>query len=374
MANQMKTQRVSFKKTQEIMETSFSFINSVFAASGCRVYPSRYAFLNFLDTLHCLLLITCQLGLLIYSIPQRDLGQLNFVEKVRSVLHKLMSVIFVIIIRRNRKSLRKLLDIIARHLTRKDLDSLTLFARIFSVNYWIFIACNWLISVSYDFKKPYFIDVMDLLEVFPQFIGWIFGGVSCFMFVILALKYMEKNVISNLCEEMKTEPSSLTPSQVSLRIRNIYEVKAQLENVFSCIPCFWYFYVFAKVLVIFINLQLNYSAALGNTTKFHTDPDDIFFMIQSIMTFFVLILLLFVSESMSKNSRELTEKLFIAIVKKNDTKAWLNSMTDLEAVQSFELTAWDLFSINKKLLLYFTSSLVTFTVLFAQVVNKLPTR
>src|SRR5882757_7361922 len=105
MANPIEIERISYKKKQEIMETSFSFINSVFAASGCRVYSSRYALLNFLDNVQCLLLITCQLGFVICSIPKREVGQLNMVDKIRSILQKLMATIFILIIRRNRKSL-----------------------------------------------------------------------------------------------------------------------------------------------------------------------------------------------------------------------------------------------------------------------------
>lgn len=358
--------KVDVKKASCKIKSAFMPLNVIFIMSGCPIYSSRYCVINLLHYVHGIAVILAHLVFIHFNTPSMSENKLLITEKAKGILQQFMAIIFVVVVTRNRKKLVRLLDLLSRHLNRQDFDSLKHYAFFLSVAFFVKLAGD--IYVSYTYIRRCHNPFESLLWFSVEVTACIYGGVPCFLFVLKAIQMMEKNVSEKLLQGLKKNLCFVTPPEVSLNVKSIVEYKSRLETLFSCIPCCWFFYVFAQVVVVILELQFNYS---NLSQRKSLTFQNIFEIVEPVFVVLLLIYLLFVAESVSAESKLLMEKLSIEIIKKNDVKNWSNVMIDLETTQSFELTAWDLFVINKQLLLSFTSSLVTFTVLFVQLVNNI---
>jgi hypothetical protein len=345
---------------KEQMKHSFQAINFIFTLCGCQLYPSSCSFITFVNHTIPLPLIFGHLATIYFAIPSKMSEKTYILESFREIIQQIMSILFMFVVKKKRKNLVKLLDYLSLHLSPTDFAFLKRYSFILSIPYLSSMVINFWDAYYWILAEEKLVE--QVVWYIVQFTGWIYGGIPCLLFILQAIKSMERNLNQRLLRDLKTG-QTVTPPQVSANLKNIMACKGQLQRIFSCIPCCWFFYIFAKVVLIITRFQISYFAfkKLELIAYLRT--------FESVIIIFLLVYLLFVAESMLRDSKTLAEKLSVEIIKKDDIKKWCNTMIDLETTRSFEFTAWDLFVINKRLILSFTSSLVTFTVLFVQLVS-----
>jgi len=207
-----------------------------------------------------------------------------------------------------------------------------------------------------------------ITTAYSELSAWVFGGVPLYLFVLKAVKMMEHNVMLQILNELKD--TTLTPQQACYRVMNILETKSEIVCLFSIFPCTWFFYIFANAIVV-MSVQQSGSAFTELITKENAMNWEGIFLTYEFFAIIILVIhVMFLAESISKESKLLMGKVSVQLTRRNNIMVWSSVLEALEMLHKFQLTAWNLFDINKQLMLYFVSSLVTLTIMFLQLLNK----
>jgi hypothetical protein len=346
------------------MEEAFSPINWTLLITGCRIYPSKYRFFNFLDSMQAIMLIACHIihsAIQLLKFPE-EATKFYIIEKTKTVLLQFSGILFIVIMRRNRKKIHSLFEHVKGSLTPKDLRYLYWYALSLSIPHWIFLV-GMLVALA-QFLRDEHTKAWELFSIlYTVFNSWIFGGCPAFMFCLVALDVCEKNAMVQILQNFSQKTIELDPSDVSLFLKKIISNRNYMMQYFSCLPCSWYLFVFVKSVVTYILLQLQEEVEQKGS---HHNLYSTIMMIEWISVVLLLVYVMLKTESILTKSNDRLEVLSEKVILRNDTETWIQVLNDIRQAEKFEYRAWDIFSMNKSFFVSFISSLLTFTILCIQ--------
>ena len=166
--------------------------------------------------------------------------------------------------------------------------------------------------------------------------------------------------MQQILEDLSRKRMNLTPSQISLFIKKVVNKRMSLMESFSCLPCSWYLYIFAKSVVAFIALQLE------SKTDSKSGQLDIFLystltLIEWISLILLLVYAILKTESTLTESNNRLEDLSENVIFRNNSEAWMPVLNDICQADKFEYRVWDVFSIKYYVLLMCTVNFVELT-------------
>ena len=342
---------------------SFSPLNFALSFFGLHLLPNDL-WIKILN-LTCLLLTVsgslCQLTELQHH-------SFNFVTRkfVRVLIcntEVVNNLIFIIVILKNRKHLDNILKQILPLLSQKGkrcLWKLSISGCICSILYTIHVLVVYL--VYYFIRKP----SKNNSSLF-MIISFILGRKDCFLvcgrfvycFYIRMICLREKQFLQRVEKECK----SLTPGNVSTQLRKLYAFKNFVQDRFSILPALWFFkeLVFCLVSV----LTQNESWSQENPTFYWLMITPVFYSL--VVHIFMVCYVDHCKQDVNAQIDRLTYSLA-----SEDYDKWQTIISELDRAKEFNFTASNLFDINKRTGLSLISMLITLTVLFEQLLSKLP--
>ena len=344
---------------------SFSPLNFALSFSGLHLLPHNL-WIKILNW-------TCLLLTVIGSLYElADLRRFSFTIFTRELVSVLMwnvevvnNFIFVIVILKNRKHLDSILKRILPLLSNEDkrcLWKVSISGCICSTLVTIHIIVVYI--VFYFVHKPtegysytlfetifYSLAEKDCISVCGRF-------VYCFYIRLISLQ--EKQFLHRVEKESK----SLAPGNVSNELRKLYAFKNFVQDRFSILPVVWFFKEFVYCLGSVVTQQQSWS-----------QENPLFYWLivitPSLYSILVHIFLVCYVDHCKQDVDAQIDRLTQSL-SSEDYEKWQMIISELDRAKKFNFSASNLFDINKRTGLSFISALITLTVLFEQLLSKLP--
>lgn len=189
---------------------------------------------------------------------------------------------------------------------------------------------------------------------------WYIAGCLMYTFLVKMVHMMQINYFDRLQHKLITTPKSqIDDSTLAHDCSVMSHECSELMSCMSIIPIFWFLQIFvesaATVMEFFDFKYLGPSIYLMLA----------YFFCQAGLLFYLIFVCDSVSTQLRSDIRQLISKLMI----EKKSKDLPELVHQLEKMSEMEFTVCNMFNINRKLVISFTTSLITFTVLFIQIAN-----
>ena len=273
---------------------------------------------------------------------------------------------FLFIMKTRSSHLKLTLSSLSSRLNSNQLKSLKLLATLgflLSILYSLDITVVYVSMYYYVEKIEFYVDPLfdtivatisckDYLNIAGRFI---------FCFFIRMSTYADINMMRHIQSTSDSYFKETTPSKVSLLLKKSIKTRKTVLSLFAGLPIIWFLREFA-VLVGVVVMQ-------GNWPKEFRVLSWMLNVIPSVMSLSSHVFLVCFIDYCNKQVREQAEELDQALTSVN-YKKWFPVLIEINEYKKYEFSACDFFDINKSVGLSFLSALITFTVLFQQILES----
>lgn len=289
-----------------------------------------------------------------FTLAVEDFNPTSLAYAVDEILSAILGISIIILMRRMKKNLVPNLKIILESLTAKHKQELKKTSWKLCIRSCISISLFLVIHgyMIFTVRDGFVIYRICLTYAYLQ--CWIFIGTVLYTFCLHAIELYEKDALQIVTQEV-SKGIRIPKSSMLLVLKHLLEIKINITNSFSIIPCLWYLWFFHRSVHTIISFSRDY------VVDSYGDIAEIILVIV-----FLLDMMIKAGSCMKSSSDSLDKLSRVIIVYEVDSRDYSVILQQIEVNKRFEYRAWNLFSINKSLLLSFTSSLLTFTVLFVQ--------
>lgn len=222
--------------------------------------------------------------------------------------------------------------------------------------------------------------VEEIVSLYTKNIPWFMSGYSVYVFLIKSIRRLEDQVLTSIRNQLSFRKTNLCPFKTAEYIENITKLKETITEVVSISPCTWFAWALIRAISTTVRGGLtrkrdvpgyiNWRQPLFGTVIIAKDRlDGIFILV-------LLIYLMYLTEGVCQQSNQMMASIVqvatARVRRGRDWTYWAPLIEQVEQSADFSFTAFGFFDINRKLLLSFTSTFVTFTVLFAKLLNTIP--
>ena len=343
------------------LSRSMSPLSFMLILSGCCIEPLKNYMLWIINGLQLILLLMTHMVLIGFIMIGYSDEKLQMVFSLRRCMYHVMCIVFLVFMRYNMRSMQRIYRIM-RYVKPCNLKPLFWFNVVIIVTKLvtaIFVGLAGLtIQVQKNFEQTWIAVVRTFLSFFSELNACGVGGFGVFMFFLKVIHYHEHDVMEDLLSRI--ESKMVQPFEVYLKIQRFLDIKECFCQSMSFIPFLMFGFAFVRASIDIFKLQVA-DNLLGNT-----------YSMLFLMLFAIEMVILALSTSSACNS---IRKLLTALEKKivtstSDLIPWTPTLNKISEAKRYEFRVWDLFSINNKVLLTLVSSLVTFTVLFIQIIGR----
>ena len=342
---------------QESLEKSLAPLNWSLMLSGTWIYPPKNCLIRILVYVHRLLLFCALFVLTPVQFYQMTKTTLESTYSFRHTMMNLFNLSFIIILVVRNESIREVLYKLQPLITTQDTKKLPRFLIICFIYRILRSVVNVLRHAKWFLMTGLHLNL--LCSVYSHLSPWTINSVILFGTVITVIHFAERASLQQLTENIH----NISPQEVYLSVRAFLEIKEKTSQKISVLILFNFIFIFVESTVAVVQHINNEGQGAVDAILSQT------FIINHILTIMDIILLVFLTTKLFHQSKENYEELERKIVLTQDTKEWNFVLDKMKTAQHFEYEAFDCFSINKQILAGFTASLITFTVLFAQLVS-----
>ena len=329
--------------------------------SGTWIYPPRNRFLRTLVLIHRYALIVVSIMLIYISIPLKKEELLGMMYRTRHTIHDSLSLVFVITVVLRNKMICEVLDHLQPLVTKHKARSLYKFL-VFSFLYKILRLIPTYLNYLIYFIKLKF-DTTWLYNIYSQINGWNINSVILFALIIKVIHAAEKMSMKQLIENLERFPAKT----VYFKVKAFVQIKEKITQKISILIFLYFMFIFIESVVAVVRLKNSENEKI---------PEERFlakgFLLDVLLMIMDMIYLASLTTKLCQESKQDLQELENKIVLTQDTKEWSFVFFEINRAQNFEYQACDCFAINKNILVGFTASVITFTVLFVQLVSSSP--
>jgi hypothetical protein len=340
-------------------------LNWITGISGIQIVKSKRRVINILNDLQAILLLISHLGLIAFNVAECSHlhPNIHMMFSIRRILFHTSCALFIVVIRRNMPTLRSVFCLFVELKSRdfKILYRLNMGMLLFKSLLFFY---NFSVYLSLLTQKETLTGKEILRQIFlfyNDLNAWGIGSFGIYLFFLLGIHFLERDAVNKMITRLNSEKdSSLTPLQVYTQVQRFIDIKDVFCRSISFIPCLWFLFVFVKASMDIIRLKV--------------DPIMVAKVNFALLILFVLeVSLLAVVTSYACNQ---SSYLLLSLEKKIVSRKpdllcqWNQALIKIKEGRRFEYRPYGLFAINTKILLAFSSSLVTFTVLFVQLITS----
>lgn len=336
--------------------------------SGIMLVPTRHRWLNILLKVHaCLLVIAC-----LYAIGDVKPWGIHIAQSfIRNFLNNVnasLTMIFLLMRTREITDFVAMMDKFLQEKDKRDVYRFGLkvfFFKIFSLLMFRFSSLKIIMLkdlLPWNDSKFY----IDYLRIYISLHSWSLIVYSIFLVLLKVIQRTERNRLVRMTKELTawTDPTSVYQT-----LKEIVKIKIEFCRIMSFLPCLYFLYIF--YLSVFSIVREQNSWTHPSKDKLGEQIFSKLNLCHFILVLLQMIYLSFFVTNLGKESIELTETLESTIILTPgiDRKEWFFVFDQIKESKSYEYQAWDFFSINKQILISFVASLVSFTVLFVQLLS-----
>jgi hypothetical protein len=286
----------------------------------------------------------------------------------RNVINGLFSFITLIFFWRYEKQFQELFQIFSKQLRARHRKKL--FWLSFKLFLWkcfnvIFFTLPYLIyRLFHIWKTRRNIKVVLIAVVIKQVHSWSHLVVTIFLQLLTTLDCVEGEKIRHITKQVNEGNKSA--ESVYKEVRETTVINDKVMKTMSLLPCMYFLYVFTSSIFLTVRVLLG-------TKKQNSSTEFPLFSILSITYLICLVLemscLCIEASKFCDRLRERLETLeeAIALCPQIDKKDWFYVFDQIREAKAYKFKAWKFFSIDQSMLLSITGSLVSFTVLFVQI-------
>ena len=206
-------------------------------------------------------------------------------------------------------------------------------------------------------------DPNQIMLIYSHLHDPIVETLSLYLSLLCVLHLVEENIITRIQKDI----SKHSPRSVYHRIKQCIEFKNIVSQKVSILVCFMFGYFFVNAVCNICRFQLIY---FNDQTSI---PSKVFslislsrLLIYSIQAFY----LSFKTHKLSRESQEKLASLADTIIDTKKALKWTFVLDEIRVAQEYRYQAYEIFRIDRYLLLSFISSFVPLTVLFIQIINR----
>ena len=201
--------------------------------------------------------------------------------------------------------------------------------------------------------------VGDILsEVRSVMIPWYMGGIAVYTFLVKMVLSLEENYFEKLHQQLKckTDSQELAKERWLLSYR-----RTQLFVPLSIIPVMWFTYSFVMFAAAIMEVTSLSRGQAERYLKFLT-------MLSQVALLFYLIM---TCDRVTRNIRFKANEVIGWLMTSKQADRYSLLIDQLKECADMEFNASSMFDINRQFISAFTSSLITFTVMFIQIAGTL---
>ena len=287
----------------------------------------------------------------------------------KNTMSEIIGIIVSFVILFSRNTLKKIVQEVCQEISRKQHRNLFRITLIFLV-YRIVKQTDRFVSTYYWYleliSRQKNIWLLDVLQAYKfLFDSWEVIGLATFISVLKIIHFAKKNMIQGLINRFDKDSKNINQDIIYESIRKILRLKNMLTKSMSFIICLFFLNMFADFVMAAIRLQKpRYTTYEREFLSFGLDA------MRLVMTIVETIYLTFLTTNLCEESQNNLGALETRIAWTRKPRKWMFVMDQINKAQNYEYKAWNLFTINKGILLSFTAALVSFTVLFAQLLGS----
>ena len=341
---------------------------------GCPIFSYKRNFVNLLLKLHGLILITYLITLAFsqatnVGIKSDSPTAFQLLMLFWNLALSAYSILFTLIVWKSKKAIRLLLKEISEYLTSQDHHKMFRFtSKLFVHKLLNFIIVKVAFIVFFFWNSFYHKDwtefsVIHIMFVWCQLHDPFLGTLSLYLTLLKVLDLSETRII----QALKSDIKNLQPRDVHFMIKKCLDFKDNVSKNVSILVCFQFGSLFIYAVCSLCRFQLVFfDDQMSTTSRIWA------FMSLTVGSIFNLqaMFLVFMTHKLSQSSQEKLSSLEDTIFQSHDTRDWTSVLLVINVAQRYKYRAFDFFEIDRNLLLSFTLSFVSLTVLFTQLINQ----
>ena len=350
---------------------SLSPLNWNLMMSGCTIYPPKKKFVRLLLYLHALVIILIQLFFclaLLNGVTNPDIPvSIQIIWQVFYAVSCVFTIVFLLVYRSKILEIMQRLDL---YLTRQDYKDLYTFTLLTLVGKLVLMASTtWSYIILYiwlDYSKTGRIPYRDCLWLWVSLNDRALISISVYLTAIKVIHLAEKrcirSLISMICAGLERKSlSSVSAKTVFHDVDGFIRVKDHAMKILSIFPFLSFFYIFVE--------SVGYITELQATLPKKPIMYSCIIVSRLCVTFTHAFLMSYMTSHFCSESEKELKELQLIIVNSRDAEKWNFVFDKIKEAKDYEYKTYGFFRINKQLLLTFCSSLISFTVLFVQLIN-----
>ena len=339
--------------------------------SGCTVYPPKKRLVRLLLYLQALVIILIQLFLclaLFYGVSDPDIPFVIVI--IWQVMYATCCIITIVFLLVHRRKILEIMERLDSLLTRQDYKDLYTFTLLTFVGKLVLMACTtWsymILQIWIDYSKTGTISYRYFLWVWVFLNDRAIISISVYLTVLKVIHLAEKrcirSLISTICVALERKNlSSVSAKTVFHEVDAFIRVKDDAIKILSIFPFLSFFYTFVESVGHIIELQATLSKkSVVNSCIVVT---------RLCVTFTHAFIMSYMTSGFCSESEKELKELQLNIINSRDAEKWNFVFDKIKEAKDYEYKAYGFFRINKQLVLTFYSSLISFTVLFVQLIN-----
>ena len=276
-----------------------------------------------------------------------------------------LAMYFLFIMKTRSSHLKLTLTRFSSRMSSNQLKSLKFLAGVgslLSIFYSLDITASYIslyfLHVEAYFYKPILDMVSAIISCKDYFI---IAGRFIFCFFIRMSTFADINMMLEMQSAAESHFKETTPSKVSLLLKKSTETRDNVLSLFAGLPVIWFLREFAVLVG-----QIMMTGYWETESIFLTLT---LFVIPPVMSLSSHVFLVCFIDYCNKQVRKQAEELDRALTSVN-YKKWIPVLIEINEYKKYEFSACNLFNINKSVGLSFLSALITFTVLFQQILES----
>ena len=337
-------------------------------ASGSFLFSTRSLFLKLIVFVHGFGLFAARVVLIYYSVMNINAQKSGSIfSYVWGIFHDVIAVITLVLFWKTRVRLLGLINCFIACLSEKDIKHLRRLSMFFfiigitSILFFRFLGFV-LLFWKLGFRPNMLFSKMSLL-FYLQFHNWDYLIAIVYIVFIKMIHLAEQRALATLLNQKFL----MNPVTAYDEIRKFILIKSKFVVSISYLPPLLFFFVFGQAVAAIIRHQD--TSWIGIGISFQQIITQI--TLSRLLTNLILLSYMSVlTSNLSEQSQEKLDCLETKIIHSKNRQRWMCVLEKIKEAKGYEFKAYGYFSINKQLLLSFLSSLVTFTVLFVQLINQ----
>ena len=350
---------------------SLSPLNWNLMMSGCTIYPPKNKLLRLLIYLQALVIILIQVFFCFAVLnggTNPDIPvPILIIWQVMFTLCCVITIIFLLVYKRKILEIMERLDSL---LTRQDYKQLYTFTLLILVGKLVLMAVSsWsymILNIWIHYLKTGTISYRYYLWIWVSLNDRALISISVYLTVLKVIHLAEKrcirSLISMICVGSENKNlSSVSAKTVFHEVDAFVQVKDDAMKILSIFPFLFFCYMFVESVGLIIELQ---ASLLKKQIVYSC-----FLVSRLCVTLILAFVMSFMTSNFCSESKKKLKELQLNIISSRNSAKWNYVFEKIKEAKDYEYNAYGLFRMNKQLVLTFCSSLITFTVLFVQLMN-----